>query len=441
LATQQVVDTVATIDAVNRLMKRTTSSSFSVTLTEISAGTSFLVKISASGTFTVDWGDGTTVETITKSDTTNTSYYHTYASAGNYVIQFSGTATGYNTSNSIAAISFANATYRTKMTQIAGSLGAIFPTIDTVSPRFYYTFQGCTGLTSLPAELFSGITGAPVQSMFNNTFMGCTGLTGPIPAELFSGITGAPAPQMFNSTFSNCKGLTSIPAGLFAGLSGDAAPYMFQYTFSKCTGLTTLPSGLFAGISGAPAAYMFNGTFANCTGLTGTIPAGLFAGITGAPAEYMFRGTFDKCTGLTSLPSGLFSGINGAPATRTFDETFNGCTGLTGSIPSGLFGTFTGAPVAYMFDSTFYGCTGLTTIEDGIWDVSEVTNTNITGMFSNMFTGCTNITSASPNIAPGSSVRLYEKFTAVASPVWPFSGCTNMSDYDAMPVAWKWLEL
>ncbi len=111
---------------------------------------------------------------------------------------------------------------------------------------------------------------------------------------------------------------------------------------------------------------VFYYTFYNCPGLSGTIPANMFGNINGAPADSMFRGTF-----------GL-------------------CSGLTGSIPAGLFGTFTGNPASGMFLSTFQGCTGLTGIEDGIWDLHELTNTSATNMFSNTFNGATNITSPTP---------------------------------------------
>jgi hypothetical protein len=151
---------------------------------------------------------------------------------------------------------------------------------------------------------------------------------------------------------------------------------------------------------------MFNSTFSGCSGLTGIIPSGLFAGISGAPAEEMFHYTFSSCTGLTS-------------------------------IPAGLFGTFTGAPAGKMFRHTFSDCTGLTGIADGIWDLSGLTDTNVNGIFDRMFYGCTNITSASPNIAPGSSVKLYQKFTSYSPDNTPFAGCTSMADYASIPAAWK----
>jgi hypothetical protein len=340
LATQQVVDTVATIDAVNRLMKRTT---FSVTLSGVS---SYTFQLASSGTFTVDWGDGTSPQTITRSNTTETSYSHTYSSTGDYIVRFSGKATGYNTTlnniKAVGSVKFCTGSNR-NVVAINGSLSAIFPRIPGVGPRF-------------------------------------------------------------SDTFGYCTGLTSIPAGLFAGFDGPA-PYMFQQTFIGSTGLTSIPAGLFAGISGA--------------------------------AELMFHGTFQYDSGLTSLPAGLFAGINGATAEGMFYATFYNCTGLTGTVPAGFFGKFTGTPVESIFNATFYNCRGLTGIADGIWDLSGLTNVSVIQPFDDMFNGCTSITTASPNIAPGSSVRLYQKFTAHTPIYGAFRYCAGMADYASIPAAWK----
>ena len=270
----------------------------------------FAMQISAAGEFYIDWGDGKS-EWITKSDTTNMTFGHKYASKGVYNIRLGGQATAYNTSTNTAAISFnvgpssgaSKSVIETKIASIDGSLGAIFGTLSSDTnnqPRFYQTFYKATNMTgAIPENLFAGISGAPASSMFRNTFYGCSGLTS-IPSELFAGISGAPASYMFYGTFSGCSGLTSIPAGLFAG------------------------------ISDAPAYGMFSGTFSGCSGLTGAIPDGLFAGISGAPAQYMFYSTFDGCSGLTSIPENLFGNISGTAQSNMFYRTFNNCTSLTG---------------------------------------------------------------------------------------------------------------
>ena len=295
---------------------------------------SFSFKMSAKGSFTVDWGDGTR-EKIIRSSTGSRSYSHTYATAGTYTIGIGGQATEYYSYKEDAAISFFG---NMSVAGIDGSLGAIFPTIGGGSvpnnqPRFYRTFGGCSNMTgSIPENLFEGISGAPAENMFSWTFNGCTGLTGEIPSGLFAGISGSPASSMFWDTFNGCTGLTGeIPSELFAGINGQPASSMFNGTFSGCTGLTgEIPSGLFAGISGSPASSMFWDTFNGCTGLTGEIPSGLFAGISGVPKEKMFYCTFSGCSGLTSIGDGLFGDLSGTAQDSMFTETFVGCTSLTG---------------------------------------------------------------------------------------------------------------
>ncbi|MBR3782158.1 MAG: hypothetical protein IKL14_02100, partial [Alphaproteobacteria bacterium] len=191
------------------------------TLTTTPDTNSFSFNISAAGEFVVDWGDGT-VETITKPDTTDTTYSHNYDTANTYTIGIGGQATGYHDNDPeidiyAAAISFSSSA--SKITSIDGSLGAIFGTLSSDTnnqPLFVRTFYNASNMTgSIPSDLFAGISGAPAHRMFDRTFYGCSGLTS-IPEGLFAGISGAPADSMFSSTFGGCSGLTSIPAGLFA---------------------------------------------------------------------------------------------------------------------------------------------------------------------------------------------------------------------------------
>ena len=334
-ATTQIADTTATNTAVETLIKKEQKHEFTLTTTSTN---SFSFSISAAGEFVVDWGDGT-VETITKPDTTNTTYTHNYDTAGAYTIGLSGQATAYNIDPYTAAIGFIdNVAYEfestRKIASINGSLGAIFGTLPDATekqPRFYRTFFNAFNMTgSIPKNLFAGISGAPASYMFSGTFQGCSKLTS-IPAGLFAGISGAPAEGMFFGTFNRCRGLTSIPAGLFAGISGTPADSMFNSTFYECSGLTgAIPDGLFGNLTGAPAYGMFSYTFSGCSGLTGAIPDGLFGNLTGAPAEDMFRGTFYGCSGLTSIPENLFGNISGTAQIQMFDGMFRGCTSLTG---------------------------------------------------------------------------------------------------------------
>ena len=362
-ATKQAVDTIAVNQAVETLIKKIDlTPKFFVTTT--SSTSSFSFRISAKGTYLIDWGDGNK-ETINKTNTTNTTYSHTYDSAGEYTIGIGGEATAYNTSTSTAAISF----YNNKNTAgISGSLGAIFGTLaDGTNPRFYQTFSYNTNLTGeIPADLFAGISGAPAGHMFYGTFSGCSKLSGSIPEGLFGNISGAPADFMFSSTFYGCSNLSgTIPENLFGNISGAPASRMFSYTFSKCSNLSgTIPENLFAGISSAPERQMFSGTFSGCSGLTGTIPENLFGNISGKPASYMFYVTFNGCSGLTGeIPLGLFGNLTNSPQSNMFSYTFRFCSGLTGPsarMPDGtyLYDFFTGATSSHVQDM-YLGATGL----------------------------------------------------------------------------------
>jgi hypothetical protein len=185
---------------------------------------------------------------------------------------------------------------------------------------FNATFSSCTGLTSIPAGLFSGITTGATY-MFYSTFYGCTGLTS-IPADLFSGITTG-ASYMFYQTFDGCTGLTTIPAGLFSGIT-TGATNMFRLTFYKCTGLQSIPAGLFSGIT-TGASSMFYYTFDGCTNLSGYIPPSTFAGLiaNGSPtATNMWADTFTSTKLATSCPAGTVQYMTGYEGTGT--TTWNG---------------------------------------------------------------------------------------------------------------------
>ena len=326
---------------------------FRVYLTAMPAGSTFNFMMSASGNFTVDWGDGQPPQVINKTNTTNETFTSgTYTTGGNRVVIIRGLATGYNTDTYTAAISFMNSP--NKITGISGDLGRIFPILSagiTGSPRFVATFSNLHDLTSIPENLFAGISGPPGSWMFFATFSN-TNITS-IPENLFADINGAPADGIFNQTFINTP-ITSIPENLFAGINGPPAEFMFAGTFGG-TNITSIPENLFAGISGLPASWMFGSTFQNT--LITSIPENLFAGINGPPAQWMFDRTFTN-TPITSIPANLFAGISGPPAHGMFSGTFSS-TSIT-SIPENLFAGISGPPANNMFARTFWGATSLT---------------------------------------------------------------------------------
>ncbi len=190
---------------------------FSVTINMTSAS-NFAFSLSAAGTFYIDWGDGT-IENKPKG-TSNTTYSHPYKSAGTYTIGISGDATAYSTSTSNPAISFKG---KTQVTNISGSLGAIFPTLpDGTQPRFINTFYGCKNLTgTITSDLFDGIHGQPTTYMFKQMFENCDNLSGELPYGLFDDLSGTLTTDLFYRTFKrNALSGTLTPA-FFGGLTID----------------------------------------------------------------------------------------------------------------------------------------------------------------------------------------------------------------------------
>lgn len=361
-ATLVVADTVATDTAIDTLIKQSAGGEegedeedyddnakykFSITHNfntyssgyTIASNPDKIFRISAAGTFNIDWGDGTE-EVIEKNDTNDTWYGHAYPSNGTYTIQLGGKATDYSDEEHVAAISFAGASvddyfaesnfFATKM---SGCLGCIFSTLDDgTQPRFVSTFANASTASeplALPSNLFRGISGAPASYMFEYTFSASD--IEEIPEKLFSGISGEPAEGVFNGTFSLTK-IHSIPAGLFAGINGAPAPHMFDSTFMDCSKLTAIPEGLFSGIDGPPAKSMFVGTFAYCYNLTG-IPDKLFANISGDEQYMMFGHTFAYCSNLTSASAstnaGLLYKIWPNATSNAVVGMYSGCDGLS----------------------------------------------------------------------------------------------------------------
>ena len=267
-ATNVATDTVATLEMVRDHVR-----DYKFFATTTPDTTSFSFSISASGVFHIDWGDGTR-ESYRKNNTTDTTYSHEYADAGEYVIKIGGYATGYNTSGWQRSISFY---YNKNLAKIDGNISAIFSTLSTSTtarkqPCFHGLFQHCTNLKGLiPSDLFKNIYGDPTTAMYAGTFM-YTGLSGDIPDNLFGDLYGQPKQSMFESTFYGVYNLTgSIPDKLFGNLYGNPASNMFNSTFNQCSGLIgEIPENLFGNISGDAQNNMFRQTFQGCSGLTGS---------------------------------------------------------------------------------------------------------------------------------------------------------------------------
>lgn len=213
-ATMVVADTVATDTAVETLIQKNETKEYKFFITTTPDTSSFDFSISAAGEFYIDWGDGKT-ETITRTNTTNTSYTHTYDTAGTYVISFGGKATGYNRmmcnwiTCSSMSISFKD---NSNIATVAGSLGEIFGILsDGAMANFSHTFYGCENMTNVFDNLFLDKDGLVTSDRFYSSFAKCRSLTS-IPENLFGTNPDIFNDQDFEATFWRCAALTGPSA-------------------------------------------------------------------------------------------------------------------------------------------------------------------------------------------------------------------------------------
>jgi hypothetical protein len=262
--------------------------------------------------------------------------------------------------------------------QYPGGKAGSYTIPNSVTSIGNYTFQGCTGLTSITIP-------NSVTSIEYNAFYGCTGLTRiTIPDSVtgigqsaFQGCTGLTSVTIPNSVtsiwgaaFSGCTGLTRIEVdplnSSYVGLEGvlfnKSRTVLLQYPGGKA-GSYTIPNSV---------TRIGEQAFSGCTGLTSvTIPSSVTS---------IWGGTFAGCTGLTSIEvdplNSSYVGLEGVlfnkdlsvllqypggkagsytipnSVTRIGEQAFSGCTGLTRvTIPNS---------VTYIGEYAFQGCTGLT---------------------------------------------------------------------------------
>ena len=182
----------------------------------------------------IDWGDGV----VTRYTTTGIKS-HTYALAGTYRVRVSGSMTAGNIRQDSTG-TYANAPKVKATSAIKGITGLL---------NFSFTFYGCTGLTSLPTDLFRYNT-AVSTSGFRQTFQGCTGLTS-LPTDLFRYNT-AVSTEGFYSTFYGC-GKLQLNSWIFFATGEEGTRFLNRVSdFTSCFRFT----GAFTGTKGtAPALW------------------------------------------------------------------------------------------------------------------------------------------------------------------------------------------
>ena len=214
--------------------------------------TSPMLGVCPNGTVTVDWGDGTTPDTLTGTSTTTVKWTpnHAYAAPGEYVIKLTvdGTMGFYGDSPNEqggAILRYSsdsdnrNYVYRNSVQKIEIGSG--------VSSIANYAFRNCRSLTS--ATIPDSVT-----SIGDQTFSDCYSLTS---ATIPDSVT-----SVGKYVFNNCRSLTSatIPDGITSiGMSmfdlcsslasitiPDSVTSIENYAFRDCSSLksVTIPDGV-----------------------------------------------------------------------------------------------------------------------------------------------------------------------------------------------------
>ena len=251
--------------------------------------TSPMLGVCPNGTVTVDWGDGTTPDTLTGTSTTTVKWTpnHAYAAPGEYVIKLTVDGTmgfygEFSLTSASAILRYSssddnrNYVYRSSVQKIEIGNG--------ITSIGYSAFYSCYSLASITIP--NGIT-----SIGYSAFYSCYSLAS---ITIPNGVT-----NIVDSVFDNCRSLASItiPNGITS--VGDSA-------FNNCYSLAsiTMPNGITS---------VGDSAFNNCYSLASiTMPNGITS--VGDSAFKNCRGVafydFTACTTVPTLASTTaFTGI------------------------------------------------------------------------------------------------------------------------------------
>ena len=257
--------------------------------------------------FTVDWGDGSALSTVTTYNSANA--VHTYASNGTYNVEIKGTCEGWSFNNAgdklkiVAVVNWGTVGGHNGWKYLKGgfygcinltSLGVgcvLASGTGILTDGFTFTFTSCTSLTSIPVDLFRYNTAVSTNG-FNQTFYGCMKLQ--VLSNTFYE-PGEEATRFLNqvSDFTSAFSRTS-----FTGTQG-VAPNLWTCDFGETITLSLAPASDWVGgdtitgqTSGATALVV-----AKVSSLVykikqhfGTFTLGEIVGVTGTPSKLAQQG-------------------------------------------------------------------------------------------------------------------------------------------------------
>lgn len=317
------------------------------------ASNNHAVRISvSSGTYSVNWGDGTTTTGITSNATTEHTYDYSdvdlpavtsrgYKVAIVTITTSGGNITIVNTSVAPAGNSAPlpwlelqiNTPAATAFNTFGGARLCEHITFAAIGTVTSVSFDGMAALVRIdqPGTLFSSITS------LQNTFRGCSSLRRVNLSSLGTGIT------TIQGAFQNCSSLTELTFP--SGTLGSSLTNVSQ-AFSNCARLTslTLPSGAFSHVANA------SGAFAGCAALGWLVfPSGALVAATN------LNNAFGSCTSLRYVEF-----ASALAAVTDVGAMFATCTVLQRvKFASGGFGSLSSATT-----NLFNGCSSLSRVEN-----------------------------------------------------------------------------
>jgi hypothetical protein len=266
-------------------------------------------------TYTIDWRDGTPVQTVNATGTGFTAThryifpqtykakievlsgtFRPYYNNSVYVdqlVEIGQTPDGWtNTSTSGFGTNLAQAFYG------GNNLASVSRYLDVSGiTTFSNTWQNCISLTSFPLLDTSSGTN------FSYAWYGCSSLTRFPLLDTSSGTN-------FAAAWQSCTSLTNFP------LLDTSSGTNFSYAWYGCTGLTSFP--LLDTSSGTSFSYAWR----NCTTLT-RFP------LLDTSSGTNFAAAWQSCTNLTSFPANFFDAWTATPANNCFVGTWDNCFSLT----------------------------------------------------------------------------------------------------------------
>ena len=230
--------------------------------------TSPVLGVCPNGTVDIDWGDGTTHDTLTGSSTSTAVYTsaHNYVTPGDYVIQLTVTGSmGFRGNGLLMYASNSdnrNYVYKNAIQKV--ELGSGVTSISNSAFNYCYSLSSITipdGVTSIGGYAFQNCSSLSsitipdgVTSISDSTFNYCYSLSS---ITIPDGVT-----SINDSAFSYCSSLSSITIP-------DGVTSIGGYAFRNCSSLSsiTIPDGVTS---------ISNSAFQNCSSLSSiTIPDGV----------------------------------------------------------------------------------------------------------------------------------------------------------------------